>query len=108
MLTTLPTLHAQTKSAYLHFYLLFSFLYHANYSSHQRWAVPFRLPYLRTANMYAFVVPVRCTEYGTSLEYIVRTSIVRNIYLSPYIDLPYNKILCNDTIRSVSRREFQA
>ena len=42
--------------------------------------------------MYEGIVPVRCTEYETSLKYIVRTSIERNIYLSPYIDLPYNKI----------------
>ena len=43
--------------------------------------------------MYEGIVPVRCTEYETSLKYIVRTSIERNIYLSPYIDLPYNRIV---------------
>ena len=61
----------------------------------QRGAVPNSLPNLRTANMFAFVIPVHCTEFGTSVQNIVRISNVRNIYSSPYIDLPYNKSLRN-------------
>ena len=56
--------------------------------------------------MYEAIVPVRCTEYETSLKYIVRISNERNIYSSPYIDLPYNKILRNYAKENIFPQSF--
>ena len=74
------------------FCILYYILTSGLQTSYQRWAVPNTVPNSEHANMFGFVIPVRCTEFETSVINIVRISNVRNTYSSPNIDLPNTKI----------------